>query len=732
MSAELLSSKVVILEEEPTVRGIPAVSTSVAGCVGITERGPVGEAVLVTSWEEYVRQFGGFVSGADLPLAALGYFQNQGRQLWVVRTCHYSETDVPATATARTSRGTLLSAATPTPAEAVGAVGPFALTPGAQLVLAESGNLPVTVTFQATAAQVRTELPGPWALAVGQVLEIERHEGSAFQAFTVRDGDFANPATATANELVTALNRLDGIVASVDQQGHVVVTSARAGHSSRLHVGGSANASLGFSSTPSVGTGNVANIVAVTVGEIRQLLQTAVPGVRVDLAPSGAIRLRTVATGPSAYLELSAAPPALGFVLEAHHGGTATVTGILRAEAKSPGAWGNRLTVEIARGGTPDLFDVLVRDGGILREAHRDLHLDPTGARHVERIVNDPTRGSAMIRIVDLRVPGTGGPAVQAVLLDGGDDGRTNLDDLDFVGSPVGHTGLHALDAVQDLSLLFVPGRASPTIHADMLRYCEDDRRGTVFAVLDPPAGMSAAAIVAYQTQTAGLEGLTEHGALYWPRLIVTNPNKGVFGPNAGVPAPPSGAVTGVIARTDASRPGGVYEPPAGIEVGRLRSTLGLESNEALDEAKRDLVYPRRVNPLNRAEGGAFYVDGVRTLKGGGNFPTIAERRGVSFIERSLRAGLQFARHRNNDDALAAQVFRTIKAFLLDQMNLGAFASREPDKAFFVEVSRDAGERFRGELHVKVGLATQKPAEFVILHITQDTRALDERLAASS
>jgi starch synthase len=36
-------------------------------------------------------------------------------------------------------------------------------------------------------------------------------------------------------------------------------------------------------------------------------------------------------------------------------------------------------------------------------------------------------------------------------------------------------------------------------------------------------------------------------------------------------------------------------------------------------------------------------VDGSRTLKGDGNFPYVAERRGVNFIERSLKAGLQFA-----------------------------------------------------------------------------------------
>ena len=37
MSGQLLSSKVVIVEEEPKVRGIPSAPTSVAGAVGVTE-----------------------------------------------------------------------------------------------------------------------------------------------------------------------------------------------------------------------------------------------------------------------------------------------------------------------------------------------------------------------------------------------------------------------------------------------------------------------------------------------------------------------------------------------------------------------------------------------------------------------------------------------------------------------------------------------------------------------
>ncbi len=161
---------------------------------------------------------------------------------------------------------------------------------------------------------------------------------------------------------------------------------------------------------------------------------------------------------------------------------------------------------------------------------------------------------------------------------------------------------------------------------------------------------------------------------------------------------------------------------------------LGFEVDEVLEEAKRDLVYPKRINPLTTGPGFPRYIDGSRTLKGDGSFPYIAERRGVTFIERSLKQGLQFARHKNNDEKLRAQVRRTITAFLITQMNNGAFRSRDPEKAFFVDVSEALNTPtviFEGKLIVRVGLATNKPAEFIILRISQDTRQLSEELAGA-
>jgi len=738
MSGQLLSSKVIVVEEEPAVRGIPSAPTSVGGAVGVTERGPIDSAVLCTSFEEFQQRFGGFTPDSDLALAAMGFFENGGSQLWVVRTVHHTDVSDPATATAIRAFGFLTTPGTPTPAVAISAAAaPFALADGDRLVLSVSGGPDDEVTLNGSAAKVAAGGPGPFGLSDGQTLTL-RFDGGLIQTVTFDAGDFADIGAATAIELAAAINaQIAGGKATVEL-GVLTLASDTEGTASRVEVtGGTANAVLGFPAGAATGLGNVADIGAVTVAELEALVEPAIPAVTVEAGAGGVLELRTVATGAAVTLQVQPATAvAFGFDNDVHAGSDSGAANAIRVEGKDPGAYADQVEVEVraATSGEADAFDLAVIEDGTYRESFPNLTMDPDHARYVERIVNDERSGSALIRVIDQLLPGAAVPDVQTVQLAGGNDGLTGLDDTDFVGSEAGKTGLHALDQVQDLSLLLVPGRATAAVHNAMVAYCEVDRDGTVFAILDPPANQSATDIVTYVTATAALGELTEFAAIYWPRVLVLNPAKSVFGPGDKLAVPPSGIIAGVYARTDSARPGGVYDPPAGIDKGRMFGVLGFENDEVLEEAKRDLVYPKRINPLTTGPGLPRYIDGSRTLKASGNFPYVAERRGVIFIERSLKQGLQFARHKNNTEGLRAQVRRTITAFLLTQMNNGAFRSREPAKAFFVDVSETLNTPsviFAGKLIARIGLATNKPAEFIVLRISQDTRALEAELAAA-
>jgi Bacteriophage tail sheath protein len=71
-----------------TVRKAPEPSplrTDVAGFLGRTQRGPVGKAIRVEGWREYVSVFGDLTPDALTPYALRGYFDNEGRVAHVIR-----------------------------------------------------------------------------------------------------------------------------------------------------------------------------------------------------------------------------------------------------------------------------------------------------------------------------------------------------------------------------------------------------------------------------------------------------------------------------------------------------------------------------------------------------------------------------------------------------------------------------------------------------------------------
>ncbi|MGD9081399.1 MAG: phage tail sheath subtilisin-like domain-containing protein [Desulfobacterales bacterium] len=76
----------VYIEEISGPRPIEGVSTSTAGFVGQTERGPTPPR-LVTSWIEYGRWYGGYIdeSSSYMPFAIKGFFDNGGQRAFIAR-----------------------------------------------------------------------------------------------------------------------------------------------------------------------------------------------------------------------------------------------------------------------------------------------------------------------------------------------------------------------------------------------------------------------------------------------------------------------------------------------------------------------------------------------------------------------------------------------------------------------------------------------------------------------
>ncbi len=82
---EYLTPGVYVEEFEIGAKPIEGVSTSTAGFLGLTERGPTNPPKLVTSFEQYRRIYGGYIQGSYLAYSVEGFFGNGGQRCFIGR-----------------------------------------------------------------------------------------------------------------------------------------------------------------------------------------------------------------------------------------------------------------------------------------------------------------------------------------------------------------------------------------------------------------------------------------------------------------------------------------------------------------------------------------------------------------------------------------------------------------------------------------------------------------------
>ena len=748
MSNELLAAKVTFQEEAPAVRQIPGAPTSTSAVAGLTEKGPIGVPTLITSDVEYKRIFGNVTANApDLALAIEGFFENGGQRVYVTRTVHYSDIDNVNSKTSALATATFAtSALAASAATLLGDVAEtFNLVDGDTLEIDRDALGVAVATFNAAASTSTAANTETYALADGQTLTVEI-DGGAVQTITFLTAEFVDIANATALEVAAVINaKITG--ASADTTGGAPrIISDSLGTDSLVDVtGGTAAAAFAFSAA-AAGTGDAADASEVTIAELKTLIEGDVSGVTVS-DDGGFVRITSNTTGLTSLVHVQATSTMdtkLGLNNAAQSGSDAGAVNTLRIDGRYDGEYANDLLVEVlaATSGVATEFNLQVKRLGVLVENFPNLTMDETLPNYVEAVINadSGSGGSAFVAAVDLDAAVAEAdqrPVNGNQMLQGGGDGLAGLVDDDFVGSAVALNGMRSFDRTNGIALLAIPGRATTTVHNAMLTYCSVIRNRSIFAVLDPPEAQSAVGIIDYVKNTAQIQNTidSEFGAIYWPRIKIDNPDTNIFGNDTTIVVPPSGHLLGMYARTDNSQPDGVSEAPAGIEVGQLRGMRGVETDEVNDEAKRDLVYPELINPITAIDGKPNHVDGSRTLRSTGNFPTIGERRLVIFIETSLSDGLEIIKHRKIKKATRARATRNTTQFLITRTRNGAFASDVPAEAFFVDFGdtlNPPSVAFQRKIIGRVGLATAKPTEFVVVFISQDQRALLEELATAA
>jgi hypothetical protein len=301
------------------------------------------------------------------------------------------------------------------------------------------------------------------------------------------------------------------------------------------------------------------------------------------------------------------------------------------------------------------------------------------------------------------------------IKLKNGSDGTGQLTADDYAGDEGDRTGLHALDDVE-VNLVALPGKNAPAYLSKALEYV--DRRGDCFFIADGPGSvdhdfdMSASEAKQF---VDGLPARSKNAAIYFPWIEIPDP-VGV-GRNPTRYVPPSGHIAGVYARTDITR--GVWKAPAGLEAG-LPGVLDVQVN--VRDADQDLLNPVGLNCVRRFSGAGIVSWGARTLSSDPEWRYVPVRRMALFLKESLRRGLQWAVFEPNDDRLWDQMRAVATSFMLGLFRQGAFQGTRPDEAFQVLCDRSTNPQVlvdQGIVTARVAFAPLKPAEFVVIEISQ-------------
>jgi hypothetical protein len=295
---------------------------------------------------------------------------------------------------------------------------------------------------------------------------------------------------------------------------------------------------------------------------------------------------------------------------------------------------------------------------------------------------------------------------------------------------------------VKIFNLMVLPG-ISPVsaqqaaVLSDALAFCEQKR---AFFIMDAPPNATTGRVgpdpSGLPLGTPGRETMDDfwndrtdalppppvspNGAIYFPYLQTIDQVT-----QQPMVSPPSGYVAGIFAREDAAV--SVGKAPAGLET-TLIGTNGVVPWGRMTDMQQGVLNLDGVNCLREFPGlGPPVVFGARTLVSANpafqQWKYVPVRRTALFLEQSLYGSLGWAVFQPNDTPLWNALTQEVEAFMLTLFRQGNyFQGSTPAEAFLVQcdsTTTTPADQLNGVVNLLVGFAPLKPAEFVVIKITQ-------------
>jgi uncharacterized protein len=676
--AKYLAPGVYVEEIDGGNHSIEGVSTNVTGFVGMTVMGPSkGRPRLVTSFSEFASLYGSYfdagpaLSGYNgLPYAVEGFFSNLGRRLYIARV-------IPAgasVATGQTQGGmvTRLWSDTPAPTATAYTFSPVSargIQSGTRILLRMVKN---GISTESKTLTVATVDP-----VTGLVMT-----------------DNPDSATTIYESKYTTIFTDNNLI---DATGNIVSTASPVT---------TRPASLNSFVISSANEGSWGLEVQITATH-ESAAQSAVEAIVSGAAGANRISVKSAAGFyANAWVEINRGKTKQYRKCLGVSGAAITVDGPAMAAAD----------VDATNYVSTCEFGLTVSYGARV-EVFAGLTLENVPGRYYVDAINE---GSNLITVTAAE-PLTdthpfffpsGADGAQVALTTGGSDGAAPADET-FIGTdggPGNRTGIQALSDIEDISIVAAPGITSARVQAALIAHCEMLRYR--FAILDPAAKSGNLAPDLNDVQKQRDQFDTKYAAIYYPRVRVYDPSKGLQ-----VVAAPSGHIAGIYARVGDQR--GVSKAPANEVI------AGITDYEAV-VSKSDQDIAKNINVLRdfRNNGRGLRVFGARVLTSDSEWKYVNVRRLLIFLERSIQVGTEWAVFEPNDSRLWAKVRQSISEFLTRCWRDGALMGTKVEEAFFVKCDSSTMTQEdidKGRLICIVGVAPVRPAEFVIIRIGQWT-----------
>jgi len=387
----------------------------------------------------------------------------------------------------------------------------------------------------------------------------------------------------------------------------------------------------------------------------------------------------------------------------------------LRLNAKNVGSWGNTLNVSITASTVTGYFNIIVYLGGntagYIVEQWTDVTMNSADSRYAVTVINN---NSTYLTATDLAstttAPANNPAIVSNQSLSTGSDGSA-VSGSTIVSYAFGSPS--PFDTITQSLLINIPGYTDATTVNAAISYASSTRTDG-FVVVDGINDTAANQLTLAASYTA-----TSQAAVYYPQVTIADPTVSVGAPSGATKTIGAGAaVAGLYALTDASR--GVFKAPAGLQ-SRLAAVVSVPalSNADLDSLNSSAA---PVNAIRYIPGSGIVVFGARTLKPGYVDKYVPVRRSLIYIEKSLTDLTRFAIFEPNDYRLWARLNAACSTFLTTFWSQGGLAGASPASAYFVKCDSTNNPQSsidNGYVNIQVGVALQRPAEFVVINIGQ-------------